>query len=46
METETPELMAGEIEVEESYFGGHRKGRRGRCAALCEARRRGYFLPL
>jgi transposase len=30
---ETPELMAGEIEVDESYFGGHRKGKRGRGAA-------------
>src|SRR5882757_11458769 len=25
--------FAGEIEVDESYFGGHRKGRRGRGAA-------------
>ena len=24
---EAPELLAGEIEVDESYFGGHRKGR-------------------
>src|SRR3954463_10155836 len=29
---ETPELMAGEIEVDESYFGGRRKGKRGRGA--------------
>ena len=29
---ETPELMAGEIEVDESYFGGVRKGKRGRGA--------------
>ncbi|MGF1462501.1 MAG: IS1595 family transposase [Maricaulaceae bacterium] len=30
---ETPELMSGEIEVDESYFGGERKGKRGRGAA-------------
>lgn len=30
---EAPELLAGEIEVDESYFGGHRKGKRGRGAA-------------
>ena len=29
---ETPDLMAGEIEVDESYFGGVRKGKRGRGA--------------
>ena len=28
-----PELLAGEIEVDESYFGGVRKGKRGRGAA-------------
>ena len=28
-----PGLMGGEIEVDESYFGGHRKGKRGRGAA-------------
>jgi len=33
LEAETPELMRGEIEVDESYFGGHRKGKRGRGAA-------------
>ena len=27
------ERFAGEIEVDESYFGGHRKGKRGRGAA-------------
>jgi len=27
------EVFSGEIEVDESYFGGHRKGRRGRGAA-------------
>lgn len=30
---EAPELLAGEIEVDESYFGAHRKGKRGRGAA-------------
>ena len=30
---EAPKLLAGEIEVDESYFGGHRKGKRGRGAA-------------
>jgi transposase len=30
---DTPELMGGEIEVDESYFGGVRKGKRGRGAA-------------
>ncbi|MBB6260049.1 hypothetical protein FHS77_000573 [Paenochrobactrum gallinarii] len=25
-------LMGGDIEVDESYFGGRRKGKRGRCA--------------
>ena len=29
----TPGLMSGEIEVDESYFGGRRKGKRGRGAA-------------
>ena len=29
---EAPALMAGEIEVDESYFGGVRKGKRGRGA--------------
>ncbi len=33
LDAETPELLAGEIEVFESYFGGHRKGKRGRGAA-------------
>ncbi len=28
----TPELLAGEVELDESYFGGHRKGKRGRGA--------------
>ncbi|MDW0779685.1 IS1595-like element ISMha4 family transposase, partial [Mannheimia haemolytica] len=27
------EMFEGEIEVDESYFGGHRKGKRGRGAA-------------
>ena len=30
---ETAELLGGEIEVDESYFGGTRKGKRGRGAA-------------
>ncbi len=29
---ETPQLLSGEIEVDESYFGGRRKGKRGRGA--------------
>jgi transposase len=33
LEAEAPELMRGEIEVDERYFGGHRKGKRGRGAA-------------
>ena len=32
-DADTPELLAGEIKVDESYFGGRRKGRRGRGAA-------------
>ena len=31
--TENESAFAGEIEVDESYFGGHRKGKRGRGAA-------------
>ena len=30
---ESNEVWSGEIEVDESYFGGHRKGKRGRGAA-------------
>ncbi len=30
---ETPELLGGEIEVDESYFGGYRRGKHGRGAA-------------
>lgn len=30
---EVPELLAGDVEVDESYFGGVRKGKRGRGAA-------------
>jgi transposase len=30
---QTAELLAGEVEVDESYFGGRRKGKRGRGAA-------------
>ena len=32
IDAEAPELLAGEIEVDESYFGGVRKGKRGRGA--------------
>ena len=30
---ETDEIFDGQIELDESYFGGHRKGKRGRDAA-------------
>ncbi len=33
LEEEAGEFLSGEIEVDESYFGGRRKGRRGRGAA-------------
>jgi len=33
LEQEAVEFLTGEIEVDESYFGGHRKGKRGRGAA-------------
>ncbi len=33
LEKESEELLAGEIEADESYFGGRRKGKRGRGAA-------------
>ncbi len=33
MQAEAPELLGGEIEVDESYFGGARQGKRGRGAA-------------
>ena len=32
LESETGEFLSGEIEVDESYFGGRRKGKRGRGA--------------
>jgi len=32
LETEAGEFLSGEIEVDESYFGGRRKGKRGRGA--------------
>ena len=32
LEQESIEIFAGEIEVDESYFGGTRKGKRGRGA--------------
>jgi transposase len=31
LDAETPELMAREIKVDESYFDGHRKARERRC---------------
>ena len=33
LESESHEVFDGEIEVDESYFGGKRKGKRGRAAA-------------
>ena len=33
LETESEAMFGGEIEVDESYFGGRRKGKRGRGAA-------------
>ena len=33
LEAHSPPMMSGEIEVDESYFGGRRKGKRGRGAA-------------
>jgi len=33
LEREAAEFLSGEIEVDESYFGGQRKGKRGRGAA-------------
>ena len=33
VEQESNEILCGEIEVDESYFGGKRKGKRGRGAA-------------
>jgi transposase len=33
IEQESPNFFDGEIEVDESYFGGKRKGKRGRGAA-------------
>jgi len=33
LEIENEALLSGEFEVDESYFGGHRKGKRGRGAA-------------
>jgi len=32
-ETKNPALLSGKFEVDESYFGGHRKGKRGRGSA-------------
>ena len=36
LERKADEIFAGEIEVDESYFGGKRKGKRGRVAARKE----------
>jgi len=33
LEQEAREFLSGEIEIDESYFGGHRKGKAGRGAA-------------
>ena len=33
LEQEIGTVFSGEVEVDESYFGGHRKGKRGRGAA-------------
>ena len=33
LEAESEAMFGGEIEVDESYFGGNRKGKRGRGAA-------------
>jgi transposase len=33
LEAAVPELLGGEIEIDESYFGGVRKGKRGRGAS-------------
>ena len=33
LDQQTDEVFSGEIEVDESYFGGRRKGKRGRGAA-------------
>jgi len=32
LEEESKEFLSGDIEVDESYFGGKRKGKRGRGA--------------
>src|ERR1700735_5776362 len=32
LDEEAPELLGGEVEIDESYFGGGRKGKRGRGA--------------
>ena len=36
LEAESEAMFGGEIEVDESYFGGKRKGKRGRGGALLE----------
>ncbi len=40
LELESHEVFSGEIEVDESYFGGRRKGKRGRGAAGNPLRKR------
>ena len=37
LEAESKAMFGGEIEVDESYFGGKRKGKRGRGAAFQHA---------
>ncbi len=40
LELEADRIVGGEIEVDESYFGGRRKGKRGRGTATSTAGRR------
>jgi len=50
VEQEVAKLLSGEIEVDESYFGGHRKGKRGRGVAgkapVFGLLKRGHFCTL
>ena len=39
IDADTPELMASEIKVDKSYFGGARKGRRGPGRGYCAGKR-------
>ena len=45
LEAEMPDLLAGETEVDESYIGGARKGKRGQGTGGCypERQRRGLI---